>query len=118
MSNLSDAFKSKLIVGNNKYVNQHEKKATVIQSNQTENKCVISTVSRDGIPQVYYNVPVVYGTADKTNISWFPESGETVLVAEKNKMHVITGPLIEVPNVSIAYDHYSEGSDDSSGSVQ
>lgn len=119
MSNsLSSAFKSKLIAGNNKYINQHEKKAVVIQANESENKCVISTVNRDGVPQVFYNAPVVYGTVDSSSVSWFPQDGEEVLVTEKNKTYVITGPLVQMPNVNKEYDCYSEGTDDSSGNLQ
>ena len=119
MSNsLSSAFKNKLIAGNNKYVNQQEKKATIIEANEAENKCVISTISRDGIPQVYYNTPVVYGTSDTTSVSWFPTPGEEVLVTEKNKSYVISGPLIQTPNVVKEYDYYSDGTDDASGNMQ
>ena len=118
MNNLSSAFKNKLISGNNKYVNKHEKKATVIEANEAENRCVISTISRDGIPQVYYNVPVVYGTTDTSSVSWFPKNGEEVMVTEKNKMYIITGPLVQAPNLYKEYDYYSEGTDDTSGNLQ
>ena len=118
MSNLSTAFKSKLIAGNNKYTNQHEKKAIVIEANEADNRCVISTVNRDGIPQVYYNAPVVYGIADSTSVSWFPQIGEEVIVTEKNRTYVITGPFIQRPNVIKEYDCYSEGTDDTSGNLQ
>lgn len=117
MNNFSSAFKGKLIAGNNKYVNQQEKKATVIEGNQADNRCVISVISRDGIGQVFYNVPVLYGTADDTLISWFPENGEDVMVTEKNKMYVITGPLMNRPNIYTDYDYYTEGVDDCSGSL-
>lgn len=118
MGNLSDAFKGKLIVGNNKYVNQTEKKAIVIEANKAENKCVISTISRDGTPQVYYNVPVVYGTADTDSVSWFPEAGQEVLVTEKGKRYTISGPFMRTPNVIVEYDTYPEGTDESSGNLQ
>lgn len=117
MNNFSSAFKGKLIAGNNKYVNQQEKVATVIEANQADNRCVISAVNRDGISQVYYNVPVVFSTADDTLISWFPQNGEEVLVTEKNKTYVINGPYMKRPNVYTDYDYYTEGVDESSGSL-
>ena len=76
MSNLTDTIRGKVIAGNNKYTNQQEKRATVIEANKEDNRCVISTINRDGIVQVYYNVPVLYTTTDKTNVSWFPKDGE------------------------------------------
>ena len=118
MSNLSSAFRNKLIAGNNKYINPQDKQATVLQANEAENKCVISVVSRDGIRQVYYNVPVIYGALDTNSISWFPAGGDEVLVTEKNKMYTIIGPLVQTPNTTKDYDVYSEGTDDSSGSLQ
>ena len=76
MSSLTDAIRGKVVAGNNKYTNQQEKRATVIETNKADNRCVISTINRDGIVQVYYNVPVLYTTTDKTNVSWFPKNGE------------------------------------------
>lgn len=118
MGNLSDAIKGKVIAGNNKYVNQQEKRATVIATNKTSNRCVISTINRDGIVQVYYNVPVLYTATDKTNVSWFPENGEEVMVLEKNKGYVITGPFSTRPHVSTEFDFYSMGTDDADGNLQ
>lgn len=118
MSNLTDTIRGKVIAGNNKYTNQQEKRATVIEANKEDNRCVISTINRDGIVQVYYNVPVLYTTTDKTNVSWFPKDGEQVMVTEKNKGYTITGPFVGRPNVAITYDFYSMGTDDADGNLQ
>ena len=50
--------------------------------------------------------------------SWFPKNGERVMVVEKNKNYVITGPFIEKPNISTEYDYYSPGTDDGDGFIQ
>lgn len=118
MSNLSDSIRGKLVAGNNKYTNTQDKRATVIQGNKADNRCIISTINRDGIIQVFYNVPVLYTSSDATNVSWFPEDGEEVLINEKIKGYVITGPVIKTPNVSKGYDFYSEGTDDADANLQ
>ena len=118
MSSFTDAIKGKVIAGNNKYTNSQEKRATVLEANEEDNRCVISTINRDGIVQVYYNIPVLYTTTDKTNVSWFPKAGEQVMVTEKNKGYVITGTFVDRPNTHTNYDYYSSGSDDADGYIQ
>ena len=118
MSSLTDAIRGKVVAGNNKYTNQQEKRATVIETNKADNRCVISTINRDGIVQVYYNVPVLYTTTDKTNVSWFPKNGEEVMVTEKNKGYTIIGPFSERPNVALQFDYFSSGTDDADGNLQ
>ena len=118
MNNFTDAIRGKVVAGNNKYTSRQEKGATVIEANVAENKCVISAINRDGIVQVYYNVPVLYTTTDKTNVSWFPKDGEQVMVTEKNKGYTITGPFVNRPNVATTYDFYSLGTDDADGNLQ
>lgn len=115
MSNFTSAIRGKIVSGNNKYVKHQEKRATVIQGNESENRCVISAINRDGIVQVFYNVPVLYTSNDASNVSWFPENGEEVLITEKNKGYIITGPIIERPNVALEYDIYSNGSSEDPG---
>ena len=53
MSSFTDAIRGKVISGNNKYTNPQEKVATVIEANKDDNRCIISTINRDGIVQVY-----------------------------------------------------------------
>lgn len=118
MNNFTDAIRGKVIAGNNKYTSRQEKGATVIETNKAENKCVISAINRDGIVQVYYNVPVLYTAIDASMASWFPKNGERVMVVEKNKNYVITGPFIEKPNISTEFDYYSPGTDDGDGFIQ
>lgn len=118
MNNFTSAIKGKVIAGNNKYTSRQEKSAIVIEGNKSNNRCVISSVNRDGIVQVYYNVPVLYTAIDASMASWFPENGEQVMVVEKNKNYVITGPFIERPNVSTEYDYYTSGTNDADGLIQ
>lgn len=118
MNNLTGAIKGKITAGNNKYTNQQEKKGIVIEGNKADNRCVISVLTRDGTTQVFYNVPVLYIPTDKSMISWFPENGEEVLVTEKIKSYVITGPIIDRPNTTTSYDYFSYGTDDADGNLQ
>lgn len=118
MNNLTSAIKGKITAGNNKYVNRQEKRATVLMGNKADNRCAISLVNRDGIVQVFYNVPVLYTAVDTTNVSWFPANGEEVLVVENNKDYVITGPSLERPNISTEFDIYSYETDTASGNMQ
>lgn len=118
MSSFTDAIRGKVISGNNKYTNPQEKVATVIEANKDDNRCIISTINRDGIVQVYYNIPVLYTTSDKTSVSWYPVPGEQVFVTEKNKGYTITGPYVDRPNITTTYDFYSSGTDDAGGNIQ
>lgn len=118
MSSLSDSIKGKITVGNNKYVNKHEKRATIIKGNKAENSCIISSITRDGIPQVFYNVPVIYDTTNDTLVSWFPKDGEEVRVVENNKNYSIVGPVIEYATAATEFDVYSAGANDASGKIQ
>lgn len=118
MSNLKSAIKGKITAGNNKYVNQQQKSATVIETNQSDNYCTISAITRDGIQQVFYKVPVLYNSNNEGTVSWFPSKGEQVQVVENNKNFTITGPIQTRPNISMSYDIYSYGSDDFGGFIQ
>lgn len=118
MSNIRDAIKGRITSTNNKYNLQQQKSATVIQANQSENYCTIYLITRDGIPQVLYKVPVLYTKDDGGSVSWFPEEGDQVQVLENNKNYTITGPIIERPNVSMKFDFFSTGSDDNGGFLQ
>lgn len=118
MSSFTDAIRGKVVSGNNKYINPQEKVATVIEANKDDNRCIISTINRDGIVQVYYNIPVLYTTSDKTSVSWYPVPGEQVFVTEKNKGYTITGPYVDRPNIATTYDFYSSGTDDAGGNIQ
>lgn len=118
MNNLTSAIKGKITAGNNKYTGEQNKVGQVIHGNESDNRCVISVVTRDGISQVFYNVPVLYTTVDKTLASWFPANGEQVCVMERNKTYVITGPVVDRPNINTEYDIFSYGTDDPSGDLQ
>lgn len=118
MSNLSSAIKSKVTATNNKYVNEQEKYGRVLKADEADNKCQISVISRDGISQVFYNVPVMYNQSDDSKISWFPKVGEQVFIRERNKNYVIVGPVIMRPNTNLTYDIYSYGTEDINGDLQ
>lgn len=118
MSNIKDVIKARITASNNKYNGQQQKSATVIKANQSENYCTIYLITRDGIPQVLYKVPVLYTQDSEGSVSWFPEDGDEVRVLENNKNYTITGPIINRPNVSTSFDSYTTGSDDQGGFLQ
>jgi hypothetical protein len=117
MGSLSDSIRGRITSTNNKYNNKQEKKAIVIKGNQSDNLCIISSVTRDGIPQIFYNVPVIY-TSDDDSVKWFPKDGEEVCVVENNKNYSITGPVIKNAVSTTPYDIYSMGPNDISGNLQ
>lgn len=118
MSNLTSAIRGKITAGNNKYTNDQEKRAIVLETNKEDNRCVITVLTRDGIMQTFYNVPVLYSAIDLTVASWFPTEGDEVLIKERNKSYVIIGPVINRPNVSTNYDFFSYGTDDADSLLQ
>lgn len=116
--NLKTAIKGKIIAGDNKYNTQQQKSAIVIETNQSDNYCTISLITRDGIQQVFYKVPVLYEKDNGGTITWFPTKGEEVRVLENNKNYTIMGPVISRPTVNTSFDIYSYGSLDSGGFIQ
>ncbi len=117
MGTLSDSIRGRITSTNNKYNNKQEKKAIVIKGNQADNLCIISSVSRDGVSKVFYNVPVVYTSAEE-DVKWFPKDGEEVRVVENNKSYSIVGPVVTTAISTAPYDIYSMGPNDITGNIQ
>ena len=102
MSILGKAIRNNIISGNNKYKNDEEKIGQVIQTNEPENTCTVSVITRDGISSIEYNVIV-----KKEN--WFPEVGDYVEVKEQFKRFFIVGPVnIADMNTNLEGDIYTD----------
>ena len=101
MAILKKAIKDNVIAGENKYKYDEEKKGIVIDTNETENYCMISVVTRDGVTSIEHNVPV--------KCKEFPKIGDIVEIKEQFKKFTITGIYDETNfNTNLEGDIFSD----------
>ena len=100
MSMLKKAIQNNVITGENKYKYDEEKRGQVIETNEPENRCTVSVITRDGISSIEYNV---YVKCEK-----FPEVGDIVELKEQFKKFTIVGIINEADfNTELEGDIYS-----------
>lgn len=83
MGLLKKTIKDNIMGTENKYKYDDEKIGQVIEASETENRCTIYVITRDGISSVEYNVFV---KCDK-----FPNVGDYVELREQLKKFTIVG---------------------------
>lgn len=83
MALLKKAIKENIVAGENKYKYDEEKIGQVLEANETENYCMISVITRDGITTIEHNVPV--------KCKEFPEIGDYVELKEQFRKFTIVG---------------------------
>lgn len=66
-----------------KYKQDQEKVAQVLDIDKAKNICTISIINRDGIPETVYEVPIK--KSYEGIVQWRPAAGEFVEVTEINK---------------------------------
>ncbi len=88
---LKRAIKANVVANATKYKNDQEKIGKVIGVNEDTNTCTISVITRDGIPEVIYNVRLELNFDGL--IPWSPEVGDYVRLAEQNKRFIIIGKV-------------------------
>ena len=107
---LKKIIKSNIVSKSTKYNNDQEKIGKVIGVNKDANTCTVSVVTRDGIPEVVYNVRILLDC--KGIIPWKPEVGDYVRLTEQNKRFVITGKVdltsINEANTTLYDDVYPD----------
>lgn len=101
MAILKKAIRDNIITGENKYKNDGEKIGQVIATNEAENCCMVSVITREGIGSIEHNV--------KVKCDEFPEVGDYVEMKEQFKRYTIVG--IHKPtdlNTNLDGDIYSD----------
>ena len=88
---LKKIIKSNIVSKSTKYNNDQEKIGKVIGVNKDANTCTVSVITRDGIPEVMYNVRIILD--HKGIIPWTPDVGDYVRLTEQNKRFIITGKV-------------------------
>lgn len=88
---LKKSIKSNIVSKATKYNNNQEKIGKVIGVNKDANTCTVSVITRDGIPEVMYNVRIILD--HKGIIPWKPDVGDYVRLTEQNKRFIVTGKV-------------------------
>ena len=88
---LKKTINANVVANATKYKNDQEKIGKVVGVNEDTNTCTVSVITRDGIPEVIYNVRLELNY--NGIIPWSPKSGDYVRMAEQNKRFVITGKV-------------------------
>lgn len=110
MSLLKKAIQNNVITGENKYKYDEEKRGQVIETNEPENRCTVSVITRDGISSVEYNVYV--------KCKDFPNVGDYVELKEQFKKFTIVGIVNDADfNTELEGDIYSSYGGSTNGYV-
>lgn len=100
MGLLKETIKNNMITGENKYKYDEDKRGQVIETNEAENRCTVSVITRDGIASIEHNV---YVKCDK-----FPDVGDYVELKEQFKKFTIVGIVNDTDlNTELDGDIYS-----------
>lgn len=88
---LKKTINANVVANATKYKNDQEKMGKVIGVNEDTNTCTVSVVTRDGIPEVIYNVRLELNFDGI--IPWSPKVGDYVRLSEQNKRFLIIGKV-------------------------
>ena len=88
---LKKTINANVVANATKYKNNQEKMGKVIGVNEDTNTCTVSLVTRDGIPEVIYNVRLELNFDGI--IPWSPKVGDYVRLSEQNKRFLIIGKV-------------------------
>ena len=88
---LKKTINANVVANATKYKNDQEKMGKVIGVNEDTNTCTVSVVTRDGIPEVIYNVRLELNFDGV--IPWSPKVGDYVRLSEQNKRFLIIGKV-------------------------
>lgn len=88
---LKKTINANVVANATKYKNDQEKMGKVIGVNEDTNTCTVSVVTRDGIPEVIYNVRLELRFDGI--IPWTPKIGDYVRLSEQNKRFIIIGKV-------------------------
>lgn len=88
---LKKTINANVVANATKYKNDQEKMGKVIGVNEDTNTCTVSVVTRDGIPEVIYNVRLELNFDGI--IPWSPKVGDYVRLSEQNKRFLIIGKI-------------------------
>lgn len=88
---LKKTINANVVANATKYKNDQEKIGKVIGVNEDTNTCTVNVVTRDGIPEVIYNVRLELRFDGI--IPWTPKLGDYVRLSEQNKRFIIIGKV-------------------------
>jgi hypothetical protein len=107
---IKKTIKDNIITQSTKFKNDQEKIGEVISINKDDSTCVVSVVTRDGLPSIIKNVRVQIN--NEGLIPWFPKTGDYVRVSEQYRRYTIIGKIdistYSDANVLNYYDIYSD----------
>lgn len=89
---LGKAIKNNIVSPYNKYNIDQEKIAEILTADKEKNAYTISFITKDGISDVVYNVPVK-PTIDGS-VPWAPKEGDLVEIKEQHQRILIIGKAL------------------------